>query len=385
MKKRFKVHAAMAEEQDGNWIWIDTTIPTRTIVKVENPRAKRSIYCQVRQLDANYIARYNAPTETGPKRYPIDKKHHDDVLVISQWYRDALGGFPTTRDRGDTCIELVISDQPRVFGLRVPALWMSLRASNQHPDIIARIGTRLGVLGAWLGLIALVPAVTTLLGHEKDIAAGASMFGTAVVAGAIAIFACRGAKAATPALGILAYGSLLNDQGDSIQSHVTARRPVQTEWPVEYARDSSGRGGAPTLVRHRAGGLVRGAILMLDMWDWDIERVRKWLREREGKPDPSAIKSQKISDRLTVLYADLDATIPDDQLNAEHLADLAIASVPRACERNGIRYLADNIKAGVFTPLTLAYRDAILKKTGAANLAEAERIVRERSLPHPTP
>ena len=385
MKKHFKVYAAMAEEQDGNWIWIDTTIPTRTVVKVENPRAKRSIYCQVRQLDANYIARYNAPTETGPKRYQIDKKHHDDAIVISQWYRDALGGFPTTRERGDAYIELVISDRPRVLGMRIPALWMSLRASNQHPDIIARIGTRLGVLGAWLGLIAIAPAVTTLLGHEKDVVAGAAMFGTAVIAGAIGIFACRGAKAATPALGILAYGSLLNDQGDSIRSHVTARLPTETEWPVEYARTSRGRAGAPTLVRHHAGARVQGAILMLDVWDWDKERVRELLWEREGKPDRSAIKSKKISERLTLLYADLDANIPDDRLNAEHLADLAISSVPLACERNGIRYLADNIEAGIFTPLTLPYCGAILKKTGAPNLAQAEQIVRERSLPPPTP
>ena len=42
--------------------------------------------------------------------------------------------------------------------------------------------------------------------------------------------------------------------------------------------------------------------------------------------------------------------------------------------RNGIRYLAQNIEHGIVTPLTYAYRDAILRRTGAAGLTEAEAI-----------
>ena len=43
--------------------------------------------------------------------------------------------------------------------------------------------------------------------------------------------------------------------------------------------------------------------------------------------------------------------------------------------RNAIRYLAQNIEQGIVTPLTFAYRDAILRRTGAADLSEAERLV----------
>ena len=54
---------------------------------------------------------------------------------------------------------------------------------------------------------------------------------------------------------------------------------------------------------------------------------------------------------------------------------VAIESVRRSPARNAIRYLARNIERGVITPLTFAYRDAILRRTGAADLGEAERLV----------
>ena len=39
--------------------------------------------------------------------------------------------------------------------------------------------------------------------------------------------------------------------------------------------------------------------------------------------------------------------------------------------RNAIRYLAQNIEQGIVTPLTYAYRDAILRRTGTTDLTEA--------------
>jgi len=72
-----------------------------------------------------------------------------------------------------------------------------------------------------------------------------------------------------------------------------------------------------------------------------------------------------------VIFADLVANISDAERSAEHLARLAVDSMS-AGDRNGIRYLADNIEAGIVTPLTAAYRDAILQRTGAADLTEAE-------------
>ena len=86
-----------------------------------------------------------------------------------------------------------------------------------------------------------------------------------------------------------------------------------------------------------------------------------------------------------VLYAagapNLPEVIPDDipvAEKAETLARLAIASLTpdtAAAGHDGIGYLADAIAQGIVTPLTEPYRQAILRLTGAADLAAAHAAV----------
>jgi len=76
-----------------------------------------------------------------------------------------------------------------------------------------------------------------------------------------------------------------------------------------------------------------------------------------------------------VLYCDLEANLKDEEIDAESLAQFAIASVEKSPARNAIQYLAQNIEQGSITPLTYAYRAAILRRTGKESLADAERIV----------
>jgi hypothetical protein len=54
-----------------------------------------------------------------------------------------------------------------------------------------------------------------------------------------------------PRIGILAFGSLIGNPGDEIAALEIAaerRHGVLTPFPVEFARSSTKRGGAPTLV-----------------------------------------------------------------------------------------------------------------------------------------
>jgi hypothetical protein len=54
------------------------------------------------------------------------------------------------------------------------------------------------------------------------------------------------------------------------------------------------------------------------------------------------------------------------------LRQRAIRSVQTAADaKNGITYLIDAIKCGIETPLTLAYRDEILRLTNTPSLDEA--------------
>lgn len=91
------------------------------------------------------------------------------------------------------------------------------------------------------------------------------------------------------------------------------------------------------------------------------------------------MKQMSLQGIEVVLYCDLDRDISDDDLTAERLAGFAIESVRRRPERNGIRYLVDNIERNLITPLTCAYRDVVLRLTGANDLAEAERRARGTS------
>src|SRR5262245_30159590 len=68
-------------------------------------------------------------------------------------------------------------------------------------------------------------------------------------------------------VGILAYGSLIDDPEEEMDSATVAvKGPVLTPFKVEFARKSKTRKGAPTLipVEHR-GAPVEAKILVLDV------------------------------------------------------------------------------------------------------------------------
>ena len=184
-------------------------------------------------------------------------------------------------------------------------------------------------------------------------------------------------------LAIFAYGSLLSDPGEKIAAHVIARIPHRSPWPIEYARRAKLRGDGPTLVIHRAGGSVQGQLLVLDIQVSALDQLREWLWEREGKPAPERIRGMECGGFGCVLYCDLESTLRDEELNPKSLAAFAIESVRRSPERNAIKYLAQNIGQGIITPLTYAYRDAILRATGAVDLRQAEEIALDSQTPIP--
>lgn len=195
-------------------------------------------------------------------------------------------------------------------------------------------------------------------------------------------------------IGILAYGSLITQPGQEIESVLDLVIPdVQTPFPVEYARRSRSRAGAPTLVPVPMGcGLsVKGAILVLHE-DTSEQLALNFLYRREihregdlkgiyddqaqrQKRDALVIESIKNLFGLSVIYYTafkpnfteiLDARRNQEE-KAELLARAAIDSVIQetyAKGKDGIQYLADNIDAGVITALTGHYKQAILKKVG---------------------
>jgi hypothetical protein len=185
--RSYIVRAALRDEANEGWIWADG-FPSRTVVKITNHeergwalRRPPSVVCEVRQFDRNFIGHYNS----GP-RYLIPENERQPTLVLSQWYRDALGGFGTTaEDDVKGRVRLVVKP------MRMPG-WRSLRAACQHPDIVVRLGTRLGVLGTWLGVVGVW--FSTPWVPKMDSAWTLWLVPVGAAATIAAIYACRGPR-----------------------------------------------------------------------------------------------------------------------------------------------------------------------------------------------
>jgi hypothetical protein len=182
-------------------------------------------------------------------------------------------------------------------------------------------------------------------------------------------------------VGILAFGSIVDEPGAELAAVITHRLAVTTPFPVEFARSSRTRDGAPTLVPVSTGGaLVPAEVLVLDgriataagralLYRRETGRMERtgagpvagWIAELPGWAGIS-----------TCLYAALPANIRP--LTADKLAGLAFESAiapAGASRRDGISYLQQQKRRGVVTPLISSYEDALLRRIGARDLDEA--------------
>lgn len=192
-------------------------------------------------------------------------------------------------------------------------------------------------------------------------------------------------------IGILAYGSLIEDQGKEIAPLVSERREgIRTPFSIEFARSSSTRGDAPTLVPVETGGCpVNATILVLDV-AVSVEKAEDllWRREtrnecsdkhytRPSQPTQNQMVVEKTGDFRgigidVVLYTKLGANIT--KLSAAKLADLAIESTKTEAGRtkkDGISYLIMVKRQGISTPLMRGYENEILRKTSTQSLEDA--------------
>lgn len=189
-------------------------------------------------------------------------------------------------------------------------------------------------------------------------------------------------------IGILAFGSLLVDPGEEIESKIISTKKSKTPFNVEFARKSTGRDGAPTLIQVDEGGAkVNAIILILEedvteveatnmLYRREIDRVgcgKKY--KRTTTPRQNAVEIKKVgnlSGIKTVLYASIGNNIRD--LTPKVLAELAIESAKDKAgkkKRDGISYLIDAKHNGIKTPLMSEYEKEILLQTDTKDLFEA--------------
>ena len=186
-------------------------------------------------------------------------------------------------------------------------------------------------------------------------------------------------------IGILAYGSLINDPGVEIEPLIARRVSTQTPFPVEYARLSQSRGGGPTVVPHSSGRPVRAEILVFRdgvslaqaqdlLWRREVRKEGTGRRYSLGDgPNSVLVKDWPEYQGVShVLYTDFPEAGKVATPTAEILAQASVASVAEApVGKDGISYLLQLIASGVETALTADYKAAILHLTGAGTLQQA--------------
>jgi len=197
-------------------------------------------------------------------------------------------------------------------------------------------------------------------------------------------------------IGILAYGSLIDDPGSEIESVIVDRLEVETRFRVEFARKSRIRGDAPTLVPVKEGGSTIKAKILVLKESISKEEAKNRLYRREI----NKIGSQKEYDRpnpcdpigdIVCIEEDYESfpdlvdlllytkIAPTPNLTPDKLASLAIDSARSkfgAQRRDGISYLIDIKSRGNKTPLMGEYEEKILDGTKTSNLEEAWEVCR---------
>jgi hypothetical protein len=133
------VYAALHDESDKGWVWLPGVKSVRRkTVFLWYPEKRSAVYCEVREIDPNFVkvyAREHGKTEAD---YTLN-----DMIVISQWYRDALG-----IERTEMRVTIEVSESRAIW-----KWWADIRATSQHPDPVARLATRLGVIGLVVGIL----------------------------------------------------------------------------------------------------------------------------------------------------------------------------------------------------------------------------------------
>lgn len=193
-------------------------------------------------------------------------------------------------------------------------------------------------------------------------------------------------------IGILVYGSLIEDPGDEIKPLIIQRiNDVATPFKIEFARTSKSRDGAPTLVEYEDGSVVNGQILVLKddislreaknlLWRRETrnENTDKKYKEVESPPPNKVIveEMKSFSGLDYVIYTKIGNNISN--LTPDALSELAIYSAKKEAGKNGkdgISYLISVKRQGIVTPLMATYEKAILDTMDTDTLENALKKV----------
>lgn len=134
LDKKLKVYAALREDIQQGWVWIDISTSSR-IVKITNKSSKKVIYCEVLSIDDNFKNKYG---EQGSGRKEIG----NNVIVISEWYRKKL------KAEKNSDLDFKVEECDSWCG--------SFKSCLDHPQAAIRLATKLGATSLVLGALSLL-------------------------------------------------------------------------------------------------------------------------------------------------------------------------------------------------------------------------------------
>jgi hypothetical protein len=144
--RSYRIYAALHEDIAEGFVWLkDADLPARRIVRIvrKGSGPRKSVFCEALQLEKNFLTRYNNEAE---RRCKIEGGDEPSALVINHWYRTKLGkpGLPL-ETKNDYQLEITSANSLRG----------RICACMQHPQVVVRVATWLGVIGVALGLLGL--------------------------------------------------------------------------------------------------------------------------------------------------------------------------------------------------------------------------------------
>jgi hypothetical protein len=134
-----QIFAAREQDAHQGWIWLQNpNFLDRCVVKITNPANRRSVYCEVCQIEDNFLRKYN-------QRPRIIITNPASTIVIGGWYRARLGGLQT---QTDVVLEVRSCRRPRRW-------WWQFNACVGHPQTVVRMAAWMGGIGLVVGIIGL--------------------------------------------------------------------------------------------------------------------------------------------------------------------------------------------------------------------------------------
>ncbi|WP_417602546.1 hypothetical protein [Owenweeksia hongkongensis] len=200
--------------------------------------------------------------------------------------------------------------------------------------------------------------------------------------------------------GILAFGSLIDDPGEEIKELEIDRLDSVTPFKIEFARISSSRGKAPTLVPVKdeaKGRKVKSKIIVMNE-STSLNELKSilWRREchitdktkgfkRPEKPTSKHVLIGELENFYNVEKVIYTTFLPQkeyENLDPEKLADFALSSILSKAgtdKIDGVRYLLSARESGIETEYSERYIKSLLSKTDTSSLQEAiEKLDRQR-------